>query len=94
MKASPGSGQGNESIDRLLDVRGHDCPVPALQTRQYLDRMQPGQVLEVQVTDPLAPVDLQVLCDRLGHDLIKSQERCGVWSVRIRVSSGRRADAG
>lgn len=80
--------------DRQLDVRGRDCPVPALEARRVLDGMPHGQVLEVQATDPLAGVDLQVLCDRLGHDLLSAAEQAGVLYIRIRVSRARRAGAG
>ncbi len=81
-------------VDRQLDVRGHDCPVPALQARGCLDAMEAGQVLEVLATDPLAEVDLQILCDRLGHELIAARQHSGELAIRIRVSGARRAGAG
>ena len=76
----------NAIVDRSLDVRGRDCPVPALEARRVLDQMQPGQVLEVQATDPLAAVDLQILCERLGHEPLGHAEQAGVLRFRIRVS--------
>ena len=53
-----------------LDVRGEFCPVPAAKAKQRLDALPAGTQLKVWTTDPLAPVDLEVLCDRLGHQLI------------------------
>jgi tRNA 2-thiouridine synthesizing protein A len=79
--------------DHWLDVRGQDCPIPALEARRCLDAMAPGQILEVLATDPLAELDLQILCDRLGHTLLGMQERNGELTLRIRVSELRRADA-
>lgn len=77
------------SVDRRLDVRGKDCPVPALEARRCLDEMMPGDVLEVLSTDPLAEMDLQILCDRLGHELIETRAHAGEQSTLIRVSQSR-----
>lgn len=81
-------------IDQTLDVRGEFCPVPALEARRRLDGMTPGQVLRVIASDPLAAVDLQILCDRCAHALLSSSVCDGVLTVLIRVSPGRRPDAG
>lgn len=95
MKTPPGSPANTDpEFDRQLDVRGHDCPVPALQARRCLDAMTAGQVLEVLATDPLAELDLQILCERLGHELLATRERAGELAIRIRVSGSRRAGAG
>lgn len=81
-------------IDQTLDVSGELCPVPALEARRRLDAMAPGRVLRVLATDPLAAVDLQILCDRFGHVLLSSSEADGVLTVLIRVRTGRRPGAG
>lgn len=87
------SDHADRPVDRQLDVRGHDCPVPALQARRCLDAMLPGQVLEVLATDALAALDLQILCDRLGHELLTTHEHAGELAIRIRVSEAPRAGA-
>ncbi len=63
-----------------LDVRGEFCPVPALKAKHELDAMPTGGQLKVWTTDPLAPVDLEVLCQRLGHRVIShlDQDEGGV----------------
>jgi len=53
-----------------LDVRGLWCPEPAVQTKKALQDMAPGEQLEVWSSDPLAPVDLEVLCKRFGHQCL------------------------
>ncbi|HMA98763.1 MAG TPA: sulfurtransferase TusA family protein [Wenzhouxiangella sp.] len=82
----------DSGADRRLDVRGHACPVPAVEARRCLDAMGPGQVLEVLATDPLAEMDLQILCDRLGHELLSTQVNDDEQVLKIRVSESRRAD--
>ena len=76
----------SNSADRRLDVRGEDCPIPALKARRCLDEMNVGGVLEVLSTDPLAEIDLQILCDRLGHELIETRTKGCEQSTLIRVS--------
>ncbi len=74
---------------QLLDVSGQDCPVPATEAHRHLGRMAPGQVLKVIATDPLAAVDLQILCDRLGHVLLGCQEAAGTLTLWIQVNPER-----
>jgi tRNA 2-thiouridine synthesizing protein A len=39
-----------------------------------LNRMQPGEILQVLTTDPLAPLDFRAFCDRTGHELLRCSE--------------------
>lgn len=81
------------SADRQLDVRGQECPIPALEARRCLDAMKDGEVLEVLSTDPLAETDLQILCDRLGHELMNTRTQGDEQSTLIRVNQSRQAAA-
>lgn len=44
---------------QTLDVRGAKCPVPIVKAKQALDGLKPGDVLEVQATDPGSVADFQ-----------------------------------
>lgn len=57
--------------DRVLDLTGLECPLPILKTKLELTRMQPGEVLLVIATDPLAPLDFRAFCIRTQHELIR-----------------------
>ncbi len=57
-------------IESVLDVRGLWCPEPAVRAKAALEGLAVGERLAVWSTDPLASVDLEVLCDRLGHRCI------------------------
>ncbi|TVS13595.1 MAG: sulfurtransferase TusA family protein [Wenzhouxiangella sp.] len=87
-------GRREPGADEILDVRGKCCPEPALEARRRLDVMAAGRVLKIIATDPLATVDLQILCDRLGHRLLESRTNGDELSVWIRVSAERRPGAG
>lgn len=58
------------SAARVLDATGLECPLPILKTKVELNRMQPGEILQVLTTDPLAPLDFRAFCDRTGHELL------------------------
>ncbi|MFW6018116.1 MAG: sulfurtransferase TusA family protein [Halapricum sp.] len=41
-----------------LDVRGENCPMPVVKTKQAIDDLESGDVLEVLATDPGSESDL------------------------------------
>ena len=49
-----------------LDVLGFFCPVPVAKTREALDDLEPGAVLEVLADDPETLHDMPMLIGR-GH---------------------------
>lgn len=59
----------NTTPDQRLDARGLMCPEPITLAQQVLARMRSGEVLEVQTTDPAAPIDFEAWCLRRGHVL-------------------------
>ncbi|EYD76759.1 tRNA 5-methylaminomethyl-2-thiouridine synthase TusA [Rubellimicrobium mesophilum DSM 19309] len=54
--------------DREVDARGLICPLPVLRARKVLLGMQPGEVLRVLATDPMAAIDLPHFCVEAGHE--------------------------
>lgn len=62
---------GKVKADRTLDCIGLYCPEPVFRTRQELDKMNIGQILEIVADDPAAEADIQSLTKRTGHELIE-----------------------
>ena len=62
---------GKVKVDRTLDCIGLYCPEPVFRTRQEMDRMSVGQVLEVVADDPAAEADIQSLTKRTEQKLIE-----------------------
>ena len=58
-------------IHRELDCLGLYCPEPVFRTRQEIDKLAVGQVLEVIADDPAAEEDIKRLVERLGHQLLE-----------------------
>jgi tRNA 2-thiouridine synthesizing protein A len=66
----------NESlhIDRELDARGLNCPLPILRTKKSLNDMTSGQVLKVLATDPGSVRDFEAFCRQTGNQLLSSSQ--------------------
>jgi len=70
--------------ENTLNLRGLKCPLPALRTRKALKTMQPGEVLVVECTDPLAGIDIPNLLNQTGDALEETQRNNKVLTFRIR----------
>jgi TusA-related sulfurtransferase len=57
--------------DRTLDCIGLYCPEPVFRTRQELDKLTVGQVLEMIADDLAAEADIPSFAKRTGHKLLK-----------------------
>lgn len=64
-----------ESADESLDCVGLLCPQPLLQTREAMDGLTAGQVLEVLADDPAAEEDLRRFAKRAGHEVVLVEDR-------------------
>lgn len=55
-----------------LDVRGENCPMPVVKTKQSIDDLASGEILEVLATDPGSESDIGGWADSTdGVDLIE-----------------------
>ncbi|MFB0934960.1 MAG: sulfurtransferase TusA family protein [Propionivibrio sp.] len=61
-------------IDRELDVKGLNCPLPILRTKKALSEMVSGQVLRVLATDAHAVKDFQAFAKQTGNELLSTVE--------------------
>lgn len=73
-----------QQIDERLDACGLACPLPLLKAKQVLNRMQPGQVLEVRATDAGSVRDFKAYADLSAHELISTEEIDQVYIHRLR----------
>jgi len=60
--------------NRNLDCVGLYCPEPVFRTRQELDKLAVGEVLEVIADDPAAEEDIPRLVKRLEHQLVEMRK--------------------
>lgn len=57
-----------------LDCIGLYCPQPLFQTREQIDTIEVGEILEVLSDDPAAEEDLKRFAKRTGHQIIKFEK--------------------
>jgi len=60
--------------DQTLDAKGLNCPLPILKTKVLLNKMQPGEILYVEATDPHSVIDFEAYCARTNHRLLSINE--------------------
>ena len=49
----------SQSFDKLLDARGLNCPMPLVNARKEIGKLEPGKVLKVIATDRGSVSDFQ-----------------------------------
>ena len=65
------------NIDKELDARGLNCPLPILKTKKALADMASGQVLRVVSTDCGSVKDMQAFSSQTGNPLLEQAEENG-----------------
>jgi TusA-related sulfurtransferase len=60
-------------IDKELDARGLNCPLPILKAKKALADMQSGQTLRVVATDAGSIRDFQAFAKQTGNELLEQQ---------------------
>ena len=60
-------------IEKELDTRGLNCPLPILKAKKALSDMLAGQLLRVVSTDAGSTRDFQAFARQTGNELIDQQ---------------------
>jgi TusA-related sulfurtransferase len=72
---------------KTLDCIGLYCPQPLLQTREQMDAIAVGEVLEVLSDDPAAEEDLKRFAKRAGHQIMEFENKDGI--LRFLIKKGK-----
>lgn len=60
-------------VDKELDARGLNCPLPILKAKKALTELQSGQTLRVISTDAGSLRDFQAFAKQTGNELLDQQ---------------------
>jgi tRNA 2-thiouridine synthesizing protein A len=60
-------------IDKELDTRGLNCPLPILKAKKALGELASGQMLKIVATDPGSVRDFQAFAKQTGNELVEQQ---------------------
>ena len=74
--------------DRVLDMRGFQCPIPVVKTNLAIKEMSDGEVLKVLATDKGALTDFPAWAEDTGNTLVSSGEEGDALVFFIRKGEG------
>jgi tRNA 2-thiouridine synthesizing protein A len=69
----PPQGLINMHIDKEIDTRGLNCPLPILKAKKALADMESGELLKVLATDVGSLRDFQAFAKQTGNELVEQQ---------------------
>ena len=58
-------------VEKEIDTRGLNCPLPILKAKKALADMHSGEVLKVVSTDPGSMRDFQAFARQTGNELVE-----------------------
>jgi tRNA 2-thiouridine synthesizing protein A len=69
----------------VLDARRLLCPMPVIRTQQQVQKMAPGDELEIVCTDPGAAHDIPAWCRVNGHRFLGADQGPEELVLRLKV---------
>ena len=75
---------GSAQATEVLDVKGLNCPLPILKTKQRLAQMNSGEILHILATDPASTIDFKAFCLRTPNELLEYSEQPDLFQFLIR----------
>jgi tRNA 2-thiouridine synthesizing protein A len=72
--------------EKILNLRGLKCPLPALRARKALTGLKTGDMLIAECTDPLTAIDIPNLLRETGDTMVSTGREGEVLIFRIRKS--------
>jgi tRNA 2-thiouridine synthesizing protein A len=68
----------------VLDAKGLSCPMPLLRTKKEIGKIDAGQILQIDGTDPGSRNDIPGWCTRAGHEYLGEKEETGYMSFFVK----------
>jgi TusA-related sulfurtransferase len=72
------------SQEKVVDARNTFCPGPLMELISNMKQVGVGDVIELLSTDAGSATDVPEWVNKVGHELLSSQNVDGVWHIRIR----------
>jgi TusA-related sulfurtransferase len=70
--------------DKRIDCTGLFCPMPIVKTREAIQHMAVGQLLEMLSDDPGSEPDMKSWVQITGHELLDMARDDGIWRFVVR----------
>lgn len=72
----------------LLDVQGYVCPHPQIYTKKALQKLKPGEILELVFDNPSSGESVAAMCEAEGDQIVGRTEAAGDSTLRWRIRKG------
>ncbi|MBC7107503.1 MAG: sulfurtransferase TusA family protein [Methanomassiliicoccales archaeon] len=84
MTTTSGKDAGKFKVDKTVDCIGLYCPVPILKTREEIEELTSGQILEILADDPAVEEDISRWSKRTGNEIVCLERRDSVLRILVR----------
>ncbi|OHD69967.1 MAG: response regulator SirA [Spirochaetes bacterium RBG_16_49_21] len=61
--------------DVTMDLKGLACPLPVIKVNQQIKKMQVGQILVAETTDPGAHADFPAWAKSTGNEIVNTEKK-------------------
>ena len=67
-----------------LNVQGYVCPHPQLYMKKSLEKVDPGDIINVLFDNPSSGESIASMCDARGDEILEKKEDGGklIWSIQ------------
>jgi tRNA 2-thiouridine synthesizing protein A len=69
----------------LLDVQGYVCPHPQLYTKKALEKMKPGDILDLLFDNPSSGESIAAMCEAEGNSIVEHGAESGKATMHWRI---------
>jgi len=73
-----------DSKAKLIDARGSFCPGPLMELIRAIKEAEIGDTLELLSSDKGTAQDVPEWVAKVGHEMVGSEEKDGVWHLFVR----------
>ena len=70
--------------DINVDVVGETCPVPLVEMRKALLKIEKGQIIKITGDHPPSQKEIPMAVQSFGSEIIRIDEHEGMWTIYIR----------
>jgi CoA-disulfide reductase len=71
---------------KKLNACGLCCPGPLMKTKEFVDSMNEGEILEIEASDPGFYEDIKSWCKRTNNDLLDVDKNKGIITAHLKKS--------
>jgi tRNA 2-thiouridine synthesizing protein A len=69
---------------KVVDARNTYCPGPLMELITYMKQAQVGDTIELLSTDGGTASDVPEWVNKIGHELVSSEQVDDVWHIKVR----------